>query len=147
MDSGNPPNALALSPKGSRKPPKRSGEAPSEMGITAIWMGVSPMELGLSAIWMATVPAWIGRRPSGWGGPLPAGDDPHLDRGGPHLEGGKAPSPGRLVEAGGGIGAGRIQISRDLSDEGGGDLLFPDGLLEEDQGGAGLAQWPRADLA
>ena len=42
---------------------------------------------------------------------------------------------GRLAKAEGWIGAGRIQIRRELPDEGGGDLLLPDGLLEEDQGG------------
>ena len=61
-----PLNLLALSPKGLAKPPKRSGETPSKMGITAIWMGESPMKLGLSAIWMPTAPTWLGRRPSVW---------------------------------------------------------------------------------
>jgi hypothetical protein len=69
------------------------------------------------------IPIWIGTEP------ISKGMLPILI--------GSGPLPGGLAEAEGGIGAGRVQISRDLPDEGGGDLLLPDGLLKEDQGGNG----------
>lgn len=80
------------------------------------------------------------------GSPHPEGEVPHHPAGGdplqegdrPHREG-DAPSSVRPAETEGGVGAGRIQVGRELAHEGGGDLLLPDSLLEQDQGGDGLA--------
>jgi hypothetical protein len=52
---------------------------------------------------------------------------------------GAAPHPGDWRKRRVGSVRAVIQIGRELAHEGGGDLLLPDGLLEEDQGGDGLA--------
>lgn len=116
MDLGKSPIRMGKSPICTRTPPTEMAEVPD-------WQWKAPSSPGTVPIWKGKGPGWLTRSPYAklmgtrirrirWGrtsderAMLPAGRE--------------GPSSVRLAEAAGGIGAGCLQIDRELAHEGGG---------------------------